>query len=186
MYNIIALIGEAGSGKDYVLQNILNSKKSYLFNEIISCTTRPIREGEVEGVNYYYLTPEQFADKVLNCEMIEATNFNDWFYGTSYDSLRTGVINIGVFNPDGIRILLDNQNINLIVFKISCSDKTRLLRQLNREENPNVDEIVRRYGTDKKDFSHLDFNYIELKNENSDDLLNILHTIIAEAEKVKK
>lgn len=169
MYKIIALIGEAGTGKDTIMQNILK-KHPLTFNEIISCTTRPMREGEVEGVNYYYLTPEEFAHKVLNAEMLEATSFNDWFYGTSYDALRSNCLNIGVFNPDGIRAMQGMPGIDVVVFRISCSDKTRLLRQLNREENPNVDEIIRRYKTDKEDFYDLEFSYKEVKNENKEDL----------------
>ena len=55
MYNVVALIGEAGSGKDTLMQRILARKPGY-FNEIISCTTRPMREGEAEGVNYFYFT----------------------------------------------------------------------------------------------------------------------------------
>lgn len=45
--------------------------------------------------------------------------------------------------------------------------KTRLLRQLNRQDNPDVDEIVRRYGTDKKDFSAIDFDKLVLQNEHT-------------------
>ena len=169
MFNIIALIGEAGSGKDSIMQNILK-KRPLQFNEIISCTTRPMREGEAEGVNYFYLTPEEFAGKVLNGEMLEATSFNDWFYGTSYDSLRSDCTNIGVFNPDGIRAISEIPDINLTVYKVCCSDKTRLLRQLNRETNPDVDEIVRRYKTDKDDFFDLEFRYVEVENEDKEDL----------------
>ena len=169
MFNIIALIGEAGSGKDSIMQNILK-KRPLQFNEIISCTTRPMREGEAEGVNYFYLTPEEFAGKVLNGEMLEATSFNDWFYGTSYDSLRSDCTNIGVFNPDGIRAISEIPDINLTVYKVCCSDKTRLLRQLNRETNPDVDEIVRRYKTDKEDFFDLEFRYVEVENEDKEDL----------------
>lgn len=168
MYNVIALIGEAGSGKDTIMQNILKHYNG--FNEIISCTTRPIREGEVEGVNYYYYSDETFLSKVKNNEMLEATNFNGWYYGTSYDSLRSDCPNIGVFNPDGIRAMIESPDVNVIVFKIVCSNKTRLLRQLNREDHPNVDEIVRRYEADKQDFSHLDFYYIEIKNNDKEDL----------------
>ena len=147
MYKIIALIGEAGSGKDRILKEVLAAAPT-AFNEIISCTTRPPREGEVDGVNYYFIDAEEFAYKVLNYEMIEATSFNDWFYGTSYDTLRSDVPNIGVFNPDGIRALQGRPDIDLTVYKVVCKDKTRLLRQLNRENDPNVDEIVRRYKTD--------------------------------------
>lgn len=169
MYKIIALIGEAGSGKDTIMQHIL-IKYPFAFNEIISCTTRPMREGEVEGVNYFYLTPEEFARKVSNGKMLETTRFNDWFYGTSYDSLRLDCPNIGVFNPDGIRAMSEMSDINVTIFKITCSDKVRLLRQLNREENPNIDEIIRRYKTDKEDFYNLEFKYIEIENNDEEDL----------------
>ena len=50
---IVALIGEAGSGKDFLLRC---AREQYPeFHEIISCTTRPKRMGEVEGRNYYFL-----------------------------------------------------------------------------------------------------------------------------------
>ena len=169
MFKIVALIGEAGSGKDTIMQRIL-ARYPLAFNEIISCTTRPMREGEVEGVNYFYLTPEEFAGKVLNGEMLEATSFNDWFYGTSYDSLRSDCPNIGVFNPDGIRAMSGMPDLDVTVYKITCSDKTRLLRQLNREQHPDVDEIVRRYKTDKEDFFDLEFYYTEVENEDREDL----------------
>lgn len=169
MYTIIALIGEAGTGKDTLMQRVLASRPGE-FNEIISCTTRPPREGEVDGVNYFFIDPEEFAYKVLNYEMLEATNFNDWFYGTSYDTLRSDVLNIGVFNPDGIRAIEGRNDIDLKVFRITCSDKIRLLRQLNREENPNVDEIIRRYKTDKDDFCDLEFAYCEVENNDEKDL----------------
>ena len=169
MYTIVALIGEAGTGKDTFMQKILAARPGD-FNEIISCTTRPPREGEVDGVNYFFIDQEEFAYKVLNYEMLEATNFNDWFYGTSYDTLRSDVLNIGVFNPDGIRAIEGRSDIDLRVFRITCSDKIRLLRQLNREENPNVDEIIRRYKTDKEDFCDLEFTYCEIENNSEKDL----------------
>lgn len=169
MYTIVALIGEAGTGKDTLMQKVLAARPGD-FNEIISCTTRPPREGEVDGVNYFFIDQEEFAYKVLNYEMLEATSFNDWFYGTSYDTLRSDVLNIGVFNPDGIRAIEGRSDIDLRVFRITCSDKIRLLRQLNREENPNVDEIVRRYKTDKEDFCDLEFTYYEIENNSEKDL----------------
>ena len=163
-YKIIALIGEAGSGKDYIMKQVLAAAPD-MFNEIISCTTRPMREGEQEGVNYYYLTKEQFAEKLYNNEMLESTIFNDWYYGTSIDSLSKDKPNIGVFNPAGIYSLKDRPDIDLVVYRICCSSKTRLLRQLHRENDPDVDEIIRRFMTDTKDFADLGFSYTKLPNE---------------------
>lgn len=168
MYKIIALIGEAGSGKDYIMKQVLAAAPDR-FNEIISCTTRPMREGEKDGVNYHFLTAEEFAEKLFIGDMLEATVFNDWCYGTSLASLSADRPNIGVFNPAGIYALMDDPNIELIVYRICCSSKTRLLRQLNRESNPNVDEIIRRFMTDTKDFSDLGFSYTKLPNEGEGD-----------------
>lgn len=168
MYKIIALIGEAGSGKDTMMQKVLERAS---LHEIVSCTTRPKRENEIEGVNYFYLTEAEFNNKVLHNEMLESTCFNNWYYGTSYDSLDSNMINIGVFNPEGVGLLLEREDIDIQVFYIKVSDKTRLLRQLNREENPNVEEIIRRFNTDQQDFMNLPFSYIVLKNETYDDLI---------------
>lgn len=168
MYKIIALIGKAGSGKDTMMHKVLERNPN--LHEIVSCTTRPRREGEVEGVNYFYLTPEQFGDKVLHDEMLEATCFNDWFYGTSYESLRSDIVNIGVFNPTGIESLLGRPDVEVHVFYVVASAKDRLLRQLNREKDPDVDEIIRRYKTDEQDFADLDFEYDVLHNEIYEDL----------------
>ena len=166
-YKIVAFIGEAGSGKDKILNEYLSLSERKDLHEIISCTTRPKRESEIEGVNYYYLTNEEFAERILANEMIEASCFNGWTYGTCYENLRSDLINIGVFNPDGIRALLSHSDIDLLVIRVRASDKTRLLRQLNRENEPDVEEIIRRYTTDKIDFSILDFDYVELNNDKS-------------------
>lgn len=168
MYKIIALIGEAGSGKDTIMRNVLKVRPG--LHEIVSCTTRPMREGEREGVNYFYLTKEAFAEKVINGEMFEATSFNGWFYGTTKQSMDETVVNIGVFNPEGIEALLESNEVDVTVYYVCATDKNRLLRQLNRENNPDVDEIIRRFKADREDFCELDFDYIKLPNNTLDDM----------------
>lgn len=180
MYKIIAIMGEAGTGKDSLMQEILKLKPE--FHEIISCTTRPMRQGEAEGVNYYYYTPEQFGDRVLHDEMLECTVFNDWFYGTSYDSVRSDCINIGVFNPTGVESLLARPDVDVKVIRVVAEDKTRLIRQLNREEWPDVREIVRRFNADWMDFDGIeeDFECIKVPNGQSADLVANAMLVIAE------
>ena len=175
-YKILALMGPSGSGKDTVLKEVLK-KNPKEFNKIINCTTRPMREGEVDGVDYFFISPETFAAQVLNFDMIEATNFNDWFYGTSKDALVNDAINIGVFSPEAVEALLESPEIELMVLELAASDKTRLLRQLNREANPNVHEIIRRFKADEEDFADLDILRITLVNETRDDLLENVYYI---------
>ena len=177
MYKIIALIGEAGRGKDTILKELVKANPS--LHEIVSCTTRPMREGEKDGVNYHFYTSNEFAKKVEAKEMFEYTAFNGWFYGTGYSSLDESKVNVGVFNPDGIRnILAHTENIWLDVYYIQAPPKKRLLRQLNREENPDVDEIVRRYGTDKKDFGAIKFEYYPLRNDVYEDIQGCVRDIL--------
>lgn len=157
---IVAFCGESASGKDTFQRIMCEDIEN--FNSIVSTTSRPIREGEKEGVNYYYRDKQYFIDNLNN--FLEVSFFNDWVYGTEISSLSKDKINIGVFNPEGIRNLLEDNRIELLVFYISVEPKTRLLRSLNRETNPNVDEIVRRYMADRKDFALLDFDYITIDN----------------------
>lgn len=182
-YKILALIGEAGTGKDTLMREVLKQNPS--LNEIISCTTRPPREGEVEGKNYYFLSNEDFTQKLLNNEMLEATVFNNWCYGTNLDSLDSTKVNIGVFNPAGIESLMTHSNIYVVVYYVRASDKNRLIRQLNRETNPNIEEIIRRYQADNFDFSELPFHYNEIDNNTLEDLEYNTKVVVAASKRLQ-
>lgn len=184
MYKIIALMGESGAGKDRMMQEVLVSLQGTPnIHEIISCTSRPMRQGEANGINYYFYTPDQFMNKIYEGEMLEFTNFNNWWYGTSFDSVRSdGVINIGVFNPAGVRSLLERDDCDVIVYWVQARAKDRLIRQLEREEDPNVSEIVRRFMADEEDFSDIDFNYIPLSNYSWDEMSNNVKAIASQIE----
>ena len=81
--------------------------------------------------------------------------------------------------------MLKKEEVDLTLFKIAASPKTRMLRQLNREENPDVDEINRRYEADKKEYASIDFDYVELRNETAKDadlaMLEIMRAGVAAA-----
>lgn len=162
-YRIIALFGKSASGKDSIQKWIVSNFPK--INGIVTCTTRPPREGEKDGINYFYLSDEDFAKKVLDGSMLEATSFRGWFYGTSIDQLDPDKINVGVFNPTGIDCLLSDSKLEVIPVWVHASKKIRLIRSLNREENPDCDEICRRYFTDEEDFSDIDFDYWGWINE---------------------
>ena len=155
MYKIVALMGKAGAGKDTLLRECLALYPGQ-YHEIVSCTTRPPREGEVDGVNYHFLTSEEFAERLEDGRMIEATIFRDWCYGTSFENLDEDKINIGVFNPTGVDILKCIPDVDVLPIYIVADDKIRMLRQLKREENPDVKEIIRRFSTDEEDFDEIE------------------------------
>lgn len=163
-YKILALFGPSASGKDTIAKQIVLDYPS-LASNIVSCTTRPKRDYEKHGIDYYFISEEAFTKHVLNGDMLEATCFREWFYGTPLWALSTNKVNIGVFNPEGIRILCDDPRIKILPVLVCASDKIRLLRSLDRENNPDCEEICRRFLADKKAFQNIDFNYESLENE---------------------
>ena len=177
MYKIIALCGKSGGGKDSLMMAVFSHLEKYL-NPIISHTTRPRREKEIVDESYHFVSEDEFLTLIDENKMLETTSFNNWYYGTSIDSLSNDKINIGVFNPDGIISLLEDNRIELEIYYITAKGKTRLIRQLNREENPNVDEIIRRYSADEIQFQKM--NNIEcniMVNETFGDYMNIVNSI---------
>lgn len=171
-YKILALFGKSGSGKDtiqkWMVSNVPNT------HGIVSCTTRPPREREVNGQDYYFLSEEEFFNKVKNYSMLEATFFRNWAYGTQIESLKKNKINIGVFNIQGIDCLLDDKRLDVLPLEIIAYDKERLLRCLNREKNPDCEEICRRFLSDDKDFDDIPFDSLVYANTNNKSFKEIL------------
>lgn len=160
---VVALFGPAGAGKDYLYKKILAENDN--LNGIVSYTTRPKREGEQDGVEYHFVDDKEFHRQVQAGAMLEWTDFRQWYYGTSLDAIKKDKINIGVFNITGIRTMLNNKKVEVQPILVSTSAKTRLMRQLQREENPDIDEIIRRYKTDNKDFLDIPFQFDIVINE---------------------
>ena len=151
---IIALFGESGNGKDYWADQI-TAHFPTTTQKIVQCTTRPPRDYESDGVHYYFLTPDVFGEKVLNGSMIEATSYNDWFYGTTIESLDPEKINVGVYNPDSLPCILEDPRLIVLPIYIYATPKDRLMHTLTRAERPDCHEICRRFLADEKDHAEL-------------------------------
>ena len=166
-YKLVALFGKSGAGKD-TIQNWMVSNLQDT-HKLISYTTRPPRDNEVDNKDYHFISIEEFNYMKENNFFLETTEFRGWYYGTSIESLNENKINIGVFNPSGVKNILDNFNYKIITLPIliEVDNKTRLLRSLNREIFPDCVEICRRFLADEKDFENLNFSHHIYYNDNS-------------------
>ena len=162
-YKIIAIIGQSGCGKDTVLNETV-MRHPDVCARIINCTTRPMRDYEEDGVDYHFMPVSGFTREVLNGNMLEATEYNDWFYRTNINALTPNKINIGIFSPAAVEALLQDPRLDVDVVRVVTANKTRLQRSLNREDVPDCTEICRRYLADEKDFADLDFDYWVIEN----------------------
>ncbi len=78
---VVILSGASSVGKGAIREKLLADEDMKLFFSI-SETTRPQKEGEVDGVDYYFVSHKQFAESVRNRELLEYTEFNGYYYGT--------------------------------------------------------------------------------------------------------
>jgi hypothetical protein len=84
--------------------------------------------------------------------------YRDWWYGIELDRLSKDKPNFVILDLLALDALSRNEDYDLTIFKITASPKTRLLRQLNREQKPDVDEIIRRFKADKDEYAEFNFD----------------------------
>ena len=78
--NLLIISGPSGSGKGYIASKLIENYNNYSLS--ISATTRDIRPGEVDGVNYFFKTKDEFKKMIENGELLEYAEFVGNFYGT--------------------------------------------------------------------------------------------------------
>ena len=86
MKNIIVISAPSGAGKTTLCRELQRRKPHIKFS--VSCTTRPKRVHEVDGVNYHFLSEQGFTEKMQNNEFIEFENVHGYFYGTLRKTLE--------------------------------------------------------------------------------------------------
>lgn len=106
--------------------------------------------------------------------MLTVAEYRGWFYGIDKTTLDESKINIGVLNLQEIEALKNNPDVQLCIIYLQVNAKKRLIRQLTREENPDVGEIIRRFSADNNEFFKADKSYWNIfPNENWIHLLAI-------------
>ena len=187
---ILIFSGESGAGKDYITKNFIN-KYPEDFELHISTTTRPIREGEKEGVNYHYISKEEFLKKIEKNEFIEYRSYDTlvngvadtWYYGTEAFQKEQNKNYVVIKDLEGAKVLKDyckSLNIPVVHIYISVSDKLREERAKARGSF-NQTEWDRRILADQKDFAAdkiKDCDYVLTNEGNIDETLQKLEDIL--------
>ena len=162
MGKIFCVMGKSATGKDTIYQKLLQ-ENSLNLKRIIPYTTRPIREGEVEGREYHFCTEADVAVLEKEGKIVELRSY-DTVYGIwKYFTVNDGNIQLEKENYLLIGTLeayikiRDYFGANLVVpIYIELEDGERLLRAISREkeqEIPKYEEMCRRFLADAKDFS---------------------------------
>ncbi|MBQ6467976.1 MAG: guanylate kinase [Clostridia bacterium] len=128
---LIVLSGPSGCGKDTVLSQLIDSNEDIKVS--ISMTTRAPRAGEIDGVDYYFVTREYFEKKIADGSMLEYAEYNGNYYGTPKapvdEMLRNGisvVLEIEVqgaekirkLYPDAVSVFLLPPSLNALEYRL--------------------------------------------------------------------
>lgn len=161
MNTIFYIMGKSASGKDTIYKNLLASPSLHL-KPVVLYTTRPIRKGETNGVEYYFSTVENLSELRKMGKVIEErcyqTMKGPWHYFTVADkqfSAEAPLLMNGTLESYlSTREFFGSQRV--IPLYIEVEDGLRLERALNRERTqpiPQYEEMCRRFLADQRDFS---------------------------------
>lgn len=129
---VLILCGKSASGKDTILKELTKSGE---FTPLISDTTRPMRDGEVDGVDYNYISQEEFLARLDNGGYIEHREYHTtvdnvptvWYYGCPTDDYTNANKDFAVvFDVNGAKEFIAAVGAkNVIVAEITADDKVR-------------------------------------------------------------
>lgn len=159
--NTLVLIGHTCSGKTTLAKEL--EKLGY--ERIITYTTRPIRPGEIDGIDYHFITEGEFEKKITEGFFAEVTHYNANFGGCYYGSAKSDYLEpdkkkVIVLNPRGVR----NLTIPCTVVYLDAPKEIILKRAMLRGDS--IDEVERRYSSDKIDFDGI-VGYLVNSNHNA-------------------
>jgi guanylate kinase len=173
-YKKIILVGPGASGKDYARELLVN--KGYLkFG--CTCTTRPKRNYEIEGKDYYFISKEEFLTRLNNNEFYTWMAFKDgeWYYGRLKKDFYDESVRLIIMAPGDIKQILPEDRKDCLIIYFNIPEHIRKSRLGSRND---ADIVERRLDTDRKDFENFNEYDIEVCKENFifEDLLNLLIT----------
>lgn len=167
---IFCLLGKSSSGKDTIKNLLLELFDKFSF--CIPITTRPMRKNEQNGNEYIFTDKNTFIKMINEDKLLEHRKYNVkingeadiWYYGnikpTEKYSLMIGTLEV-------YKSIKDINDYVVVPIYIELTDEIRLYRSIQRElenDNPNFEELARRFIADQKDFNQDKLNELGINN----------------------
>lgn len=142
---MIVLVGESASGKSSIERYLVDH---YGYNKVVSYTTRQPRPNEVDGIDYHFISVDEFFNLKEQGFFAETAVYNNWHYGTAKEDCTDD--KIAVLTPHGLRQIEKVDGIVTISFYINVPRRDRLIKILQRGDD--IEEAYRRSLSDVGQF----------------------------------
>lgn len=179
---LIVLSGPSGVGKSTVIAELLSERPDIYFS--VSFTTRSPRIGEADGINYNFVTREQFERMIANEELLEYAEYVNHYYGTSLKLIQDKL-------NAGIDVLLDIEVQGAAKVRKKCGDAVfifivppsfeELSRRLHRRNTDSEDVIAGRLQKAREEYREIPhYDYLVVNDKVSEAASEIISILTAE------
>lgn len=170
---MIVLVGASATGKSVVVK-----KMGELFGvqKIVTYTTRPMRVGEVNHVDYHFVSQEDFLSKKENNYFLETAYYNNNYYGTAMEDISNNKVLI--VEPSGANVYYRKLNGKVFIVYLKASEEERKERMIRRGDS--LESIQKRMLGDIQYFDIKNFDNIDIivdtDNNSVEEVANIIYS----------
>ena len=187
MANLFIIAAPSGCGKTSLVEALIKKTKNLCVS--VSHTTRPPRPDEVNGINYYFVSINEFEEMIKNNAFVEHATVFDNHYGSSTklisEKLDEGVDVILEIDWQGARQVKENMPNAISIFILPPSNEA-LLGRLKQRAQDNDETIKKRMSDAQNQMQHFnEFDYLVI-NDDFNSALNDLNLIICRPEKASE
>ncbi|MCR8709403.1 guanylate kinase [Aliarcobacter butzleri] len=176
---ILIISGPSGCGKSTLLKEVYKNISDYYFS--ISTTTREPRVGEVNGVDYFFVSKEEFEEDIKNGNFLEYAKVHDNYYGTSLkpiiNALNEGKLVIFDIDVQGHHLVRKKMNDFVTSVFITTPSLKVLEERLNNRNSDSLEVIEKRVKNAKKEIEFFDEYDYFIVNDNLESASNELVSI---------
>ena len=164
---LIVISGPSGAGKGTICKSFMEKNKDVVLS--VSATTRSPRKGEVDGVNYHFMTKEQFKDKIEANDFLEYAEVYDNFYGTPKSNveelLESGKDVILEIDIQGALKVKENTEDGVFVFILPPSME-ELKQRIIKRGSETEESLMKRFKSAYKEINFVSkYNYAVVNDE---------------------
>ncbi len=179
---LIVVSGPSGCGKSTLNHMLLNSRKNITLS--ISDTTRKIRDGETDKVDYNFISVEEFEDNIKNDKYLEYAKVHNNYYGTPIENidklLKQGIDVILEIDIEGARKVNEKRSDAVFIFIMPPSMEVLKSRLIGRKTETK-EQVVTRFKNAYKEINEVSkYNYVIVNDELDESLIKMNSIINSE------